>query len=65
MKDKKKAMIAAQGENSDESDSETEVCKNEVTNLCLIALGNEDEINDEFFTLMNYNKLLMNYMLNL
>ena len=42
-------MIAVWGEDNDESDSEIEVCKNEVANLCLIALGNKDVINDESF----------------
>ncbi|XP_028070647.1 uncharacterized protein LOC114273081 [Camellia sinensis] len=41
-KDKKKAMIAAWGEDSDDSDSETDICKNKVANLYLIAL--EDDV---------------------
>ncbi|XP_028105171.1 uncharacterized protein LOC114304192 [Camellia sinensis] len=47
-KDKKKAMIAARGEDSDDSNSETDICKSEVTKLCLMAL--EDEVNDDSFT---------------
>ena len=33
-------MIVAWGEDNNESDLETEVCKNKVANLCLMALGN-------------------------
>ena len=40
-------MIAAWGEDSDDSDFETDICKNEVANLCLMAL--EDEVNDNSF----------------
>ena len=47
-KDKKKTMIASWGEDSDDSDSETDLCKNEVTNLCLMTL--EDEVNYDSFT---------------
>ncbi|XP_028083034.1 uncharacterized protein LOC114284334 [Camellia sinensis] len=49
-KDKHKAMIAAWGEDSDDSDSETNICKNKVANLCLMALEDENEVNDDFFT---------------
>ena len=41
-------MIAAWGEDNDDSHSETDLCKNEVTNLCLMTL--EDEVNYDSFT---------------
>ncbi|XP_028051452.1 uncharacterized protein LOC114256063 [Camellia sinensis] len=41
-KDKKKAMIVAWGEDSDDSDLEMDLCKNKVANLCLMEL--EDEV---------------------
>ncbi|XP_028094225.1 uncharacterized protein LOC114294300 [Camellia sinensis] len=49
-KAKKKAMIATWGEDNDDNDSETDICKNKVANLCLMALEDENEVNDESFT---------------
>ena len=43
-------MIAAWGEHSDDNDLKAEICKNEVANLCLMALEDENEVNDESFT---------------